>query len=98
MEPTVSTVLGKAFNLGDSGDTWGAVSQIVVNEDGMKLPVFTGEDDNGAIAFKFLQNPTKIDNLDDLYDAFEVNKGSNVKYILICNPGGHVTPGDMSIQ
>lgn len=29
----------------------------------------------GAIAFKFLMNPTKIDNLDDLYDAFEVNKG-----------------------
>jgi hypothetical protein len=83
--------------MGDA-DTWSAISHIVVNEDGMKLPVFMGEEaDNGAIAFKFLQNPTKIDNLDDLYDAFEVNKGSNVKYLVISNPGGHASPADMTL-
>jgi hypothetical protein len=68
----------------------------VINEDGMKMPVFRG-DDSGAIAFKFLQNPTKIDNLDDLYDAFEVNMGTNVKYLLICNPGWQASPADLTL-
>ncbi|TNV85361.1 hypothetical protein FGO68_gene3696 [Halteria grandinella] len=91
---TLNSVLGKAFNISDV-ETWREIRHIVVNEDGMKMPVF---DDGGAIAFKFLQNPTKIDNLDDLYDAFEVNKGTNVKYLLICNPGTHASPADMSLQ
>ncbi len=56
----------------------------------MKMPVTP--DEGGAIAYKFVMNPTKIDNLDDLYDAFEVNKGSNIKYVIMCNPGGFASP------
>ena len=72
------------------GEDWKDVSHIVVNEDGMKMPVTP--DEGGAIAYKFVMNPTKIDNLDDLYDAFEVNKGSNIKYVIMCNPGGFASP------
>jgi len=43
-------------------------------------------------------NPAKIDNLDELYDAFEVNKDSNVKYLIIVNPRNHQSPSDMSLQ
>ena len=42
-------------------------------------------------------NPAKIENLDDLYDSFEVNKGTNVKYVMMCNPGGHKSPSDMTL-
>lgn len=67
---------------------------MVVNEDGMKLAV-TGVED--AIAYKFVSNPTKIADLDELYDALEVNKGTNVKYLVICNPGGQGKASDMTL-
>ena len=47
------------------------------------------DDQNGAIAFKFVMNPGKVSDLDELYDALDVNKGSNVKYVLIYNPRNH---------
>lgn len=87
------------FNMHGGMDEWREISHIVVNEDGLKMPVSIADSHGeGAIGFKFVMNPTKIDNLDDLYDAFEVNKGSNVKYMLICNPGGHASPADMTLQ
>ena len=61
----------------------------MVNEDGLKMPVLHQSDENGAIAFKFVMNPAKIDNVDDLYDAFDVNKDSNVKYLIIVNTRNH---------
>jgi hypothetical protein len=64
-----------------------------VNEDGLKMPGA-----QGAIAYKFLMNPARVDNLDDLYDAFEVNRGTNVKYFVMCNPGGLASPSDMTLQ
>jgi hypothetical protein len=85
-------ILGKAFNV----DDWDQVSHIVVNEDGLKIPVMKG-DESGAIAFKFMMNPAKINDLDELYDAFDANKGSNVKYVVICNPGNHSSPADMTL-
>lgn len=56
------------------------------------------DDASGAVAFKFVMNPAKIQDLDELYDALEVNKGSNVKYVVICNPGNHLSPADMTLQ
>ena len=89
--------LAKAFNIHGGAEEWSTISHIVVNEDGLKMPVsFSGEE--SAIAFKFVMNPTKIENLDDLYDSFEVNKGTNVKYVMMCNPGGHKSPSDMTLQ
>ena len=73
------------------------VKYIVVNEDGMKMPV-THSDEEGAIAFKFLLNPTKIADLDELYDALEINRDTNVKYVVICNPCNQSTPADMTLQ
>ena len=43
-------------------------------------------------------NPAKVKDLEELYDAFEVNKGTNVKYVVMCNPGGHASPQDMTLQ
>ena len=77
------TIFAKAFNI-----QWAELKIlecIVVNENKMKLPIFQ-DDPSRSIAYKFLLNPTKIDNLDDLYDAFELNKGTNVKYLIISNP------------
>ena len=92
----MNNVLAKTFNLHGGLEEWKGVSYIVVNEDGLKMPAFHG--DGSAIPFKFLMNPTKIDNLDDLFDALEVNRGNNVKYVMICNPGTHKSPADMTIQ
>lgn len=57
---------------------------ILVNENSMKLPV----EKNGAnaISYKFIMNPQKINDLDEFYDALDVNKGTNTKYLVICNP------------
>lgn len=41
-------------------------------------------------------NPAKFDNLDDIYDAFEVNKGNNVKYVMICNSETNIS--EMNLQ
>ena len=102
IEPAASQldpVLARMFNVHGGVEEWRTLSHFVVNEDGLKMPVSAADaQGEGAIGFKFVMNPTKIDNLDDLYDAFEVNKGSNVKYLLICNPGGHSSPADMTLQ
>lgn len=50
------------------------------------MPIYK-QDDAAGIAFKFVMNPAKIKDLDELYDALEVNRGINVKYVVICNPG-----------
>lgn len=80
----VHPALIKTFNLATL-EEWDDVSHIVVNEDGLKLPITKAESNESAIAFKFVMNPAKVDNLDDIYDALEVNKGNNVKYVIICN-------------
>ena len=81
--------LGQVFGI-HGKEEWDTISHIVVNEDGLKMPVPRHSDDqNGAIAFKFVMNPAKVSDLDELYDALDVNKGSNVKYVLIYNPRNH---------
>jgi signal-transduction protein with cAMP-binding, CBS, and nucleotidyltransferase domain len=84
------------FNI-HSDEEWNGIGEIVVNEDGMKMPIARG-DSEASIVYKFMMNPSKIDNLDDLYDAFEVNKNSNVKYVVMCNPGENKSPSDMTLQ
>ena len=69
---------------------------MVVNEDGIKIPVISNEE--AAITFKFIMNPTKINDLDELYDAFDVNRGNNVKYLIICNPSNFKSPSEMTLQ
>jgi hypothetical protein len=85
-------ILGQQFNIHDL-EEWEKISHIVINEDGMKFPVQLDDSEGMAsIAHRFIQNPAKVEDLDELYDAFEVNKGTNVKYVLICNPGNHASP------
>lgn len=94
-------VLGQVFGIHGGKDEWDTISHIVVNEDGLKMPVPRDESQNdasGAIAFKFVMNPAKIEDLDELYDAFEVNKGSNVKYLVMVNTRDHQNPSQMSLQ
>lgn len=43
-----------------------------------------------------MQNPQYIYDLDELYDALEINKGTNIKYVVICNPTGTL-PKNFSI-
>lgn len=35
-----------------------------------------------GVAAKFIQNPTRIDTMDDLYDFLHLSKGLPVKYLL----------------
>ena len=62
----------------------------------MKMPV--SNEIEAAISFRFMLNPTRIDNLDDLYDVFEANKGTNVKYFVMYNSNDHKKPADMNLQ
>lgn len=48
-------------------------SYIIVNEDRMKLPISKSDQRYSGIAYKFVMNPERIDNLDDLYEAFLTN-------------------------
>ena len=50
------------------------------------------------MAHRFISNPAKVRDLEEVYDALEVNKGSNVKYLMICNPGGNSSPSEMTLQ
>ena len=50
----------------------------------MKLPV--AKNDQSAIPFKFIQNPFRINDLDQLYDILYEHSDSNMKYFLIYNP------------
>ena len=77
-------ILNKNFNLSGE-DEFKEVSHILINEDGMKIPIHKNDSTSSAIGFKFVTNPTPIDNLDDLFDAFEINKDTNVKYVVIFN-------------
>jgi hypothetical protein len=91
-------LLGKVFNI-HSLEDWSQISHIVVNEDGLKIPVTLAEGETtGAMAHRFISNPAKVRDLEEVYDAFEVNKGSNVKYVMVCNPGGHSSPSEMTLQ
>lgn len=36
--------------------------------------------------------------MDDLYDALEINKDTNVKYFVMCNTLDWKTAGDMTLQ
>lgn len=71
---------------------------VLVNENKMKFSVgSSGDDTYPAIAYKFIQNPQKIQNLDELFDVLEINRGTNTKYFIILNTGSAV-PKDFSIQ
>ena len=59
------------------------------------MPIYKNDITSQAIGFKFIMNPTQIDNLDDLFDAFDVNRDTNVKYFIMCNTKQWKTPKDM---
>ena len=91
-------LLGRLFNI-HSDEEWANVDYIVVNEDGLKFPVMRGEEAMGAsMSHRVIQNPAKVKDLDELYDAFEVNKGTNVKYVIMSNPQTHTTTSGMTLQ
>ena len=59
------------------------------------MPVY--KDESSAISYKFIQNPQPIKDIDELYDAFDVNKGTNIKYVIIFSP--HKSePKQMTVQ
>eukprot|EP00347_Sterkiella_histriomuscorum_P001728 403370913 len=89
--------LSRVLNI-ESPEDFSQIDYILVNEDKLKIPVYKGDEATQAVGYKFLMNPTTINNLDDLFDAFEVNKGTNVKYVIICNPKNWKSPKDMTIQ
>lgn len=75
------------------------ISFITINEDKVKFPVFKGDEVSRNIALKIIQNPSRVGDLEELYDIFEVNKGSNVKYLLCYNPIDQFkNPADMPLQ
>ena len=72
-------VLKSALNV-ESVNELMQTSYILINEDRMKLPQ-PKEDADPAISFKFLENPLKVDNLDDLYDLLDLHKNEPHKYV-----------------
>ena len=51
------------------------------------------------MSHRVIQNPAKVKDLDELYDAFEVNKGTNVKYVIMSNnPQTYATTSGMTLQ
>jgi hypothetical protein len=91
-------VLARAFNLYE-GEEWARVGHIVVNEDGLKMPVPRdgSEEEAASVAFRMVLNPARVGDLDELYDALSVNQGSNVKYVVMCNPGERSNASEMTL-
>lgn len=68
-----------------------------MNEDHLKFPIMKNDQSGISIAFKIIQNPSRINDVDDLYEAFEVNSDSNVKYFVMFNPCNK-RPAEMTLQ
>ena len=93
-----SKVLLKQFQIGGLSD-FREISYIIVNENRIKFPVYkNAEAVDHSIAYKFVMNPVRINDLDELYDALDVNKGQNIKYLIMINTGDVRNPSDMSLQ
>ncbi|CDW83935.1 UNKNOWN [Stylonychia lemnae] len=90
-------ILNKVLNVSGK-EEFEEVAHVLVNEDRMKMPVYKRDATSQAIGFKFIMNPTAIDNIDDLFEALEANKGSNVKYVIMLNTKQWSTPRDMTVQ
>lgn len=71
-------LLQKQFQL--SPDELCDVDYILVNEDGLKMPMPKSARDIG-IAIKFIQNPVQIGTREELYDLLDENRGNSTKYV-----------------
>ena len=60
---------------------------VLINQDGMKLPQARGNADP-AISFKFIENPIAVNDLDDMYDLFDLHKNEPHKYICMLKNTG----------
>ena len=89
-------VLNRVLNISGE-DEFKEVAHVLINEDGMKMPILLNDSTSSAIGFKFVMNPTAIDNMDDLFEVFEVNKGSNVKYVVMHNNKEWKSPKRMTL-
>jgi hypothetical protein len=89
-------ILNKILNV-QGEDDFKEIAHVLINEDGMKMPIFRNDNTSSAIGFKFIINPTAIDNLDDLFDAFEANKDTNVKYVVMYNNKEWNSPKKMTL-
>jgi len=70
-------VLKDAFNI-DSYEELNDLHYILANEDKMKLPVggkLSGEEVSSSIPIKFVKNPIRINNEDELFDLLDANRG-----------------------
>ena len=74
-------VLREALNV-ETGHELMETGYILINEDKMKLPQ-PRENADPAISFKFLENPIQVDDMDSLYDLFDLRKDEPHKYICI---------------
>ena len=80
-------VLQKVFNISsyqELNDTY----YIAVNQDKLKLPVggrLSGDMVSSSIAVKFITNPLKVNNEDELFDIFDSNRSQPIKYFAMLN-------------
>lgn len=72
-------LLKEALNV-DDGNELMETRYILINEDKMKMPLAKASADP-SISFKFLQNPEKISNIDDLYELFELHRNEPHKFV-----------------
>jgi len=77
---TSSEGLKEALNI-EAREELENTEYILINEDGLRLPMSQGEAD-AAIAFKFMQNPSQVNNIDDLYELLDLGKGLPIKYFI----------------
>lgn len=70
---------------------------IVVNVDKMKLPVggrFSKETSvPSSIAIKFVTNPIRVSNEDELFELLDANRNQPIKYFFILNQNNQKNPG-----
>ena len=81
-------ILKETFNI-DSVEELNDIFYIVVNEDKMKLPIGGRSDGSinvsSSIPLKFVTNPTRIEDEEQLFEILDLNRGSPSKYFFVLN-------------
>ena len=88
--------LKETFNI-DSIEELNDIFYIVVNEDKMKLPIGGRKDGlvnvSSSIPLKFVTNPIRIEDNEQLFELLDLNRGSPSKYFFILNQNNQRNPG-----
>lgn len=88
--------LKETFNI-DSIEELNDIFYIVVNEDKMKLPIGGRKEGlvnvSSSIPLKFVTNPIRIEDNEQLFELLDLNRGSPSKYFFILNQNNQRNPG-----